>query len=286
MTRSHDHRSHRGWDPDAPPHDVARFADSGGVRIHYLDSGPVPPADTGDAADTGDTSDAANGSALDPIVFVPGITCVADDYVGVLPAFGRRVLVLDLRGRGRSDTPQSGYHRDDHVRDIEAVVADAGLDRFHLTMFSRGTAYALAYALVHPERVRSLAIGDYIGGELGVPEGWPPAFATGRWRGTPVPSRIRPLALERVAEESVERRYYDELEALGKPMLVVRSGAVLPGGHTFVDEDEQAQYRRCGAQIVTFEDSGHDLFRNDPGRFPSLVRSLAETAEAAETADR
>lgn len=253
------------WDPDAPAHELARFADHDGVTIHYLDTDP----------------DAAPGEP-DPVVFVPGLTCVADDYLGVLSEFGRRVLVIDLRGRGRSETPPRGYHCDDHVLDIEAVVADAGLGRFHLLTFSRGTAYGLPYAFGVPDRVRSLAIGDYIGGEIGIAGGaWPPKFVDGRWRGTPVVSRISDVALSGIARDSIERRYYDELAALGAPTLVVRSGQTAPNGHTFVNAEEQAAYRRAGARIVTFEDSSHDLFRRDPARFPTLVRSHVDAAEAA-----
>ncbi len=259
------HATHSIWDPDAPPHRLARFAESDDVRIHYLDTGPVAPA-----------------RDLDPIVFVPGLTCVADDYIGVVPVFARRILVIDLRGRGRSGTPPSGYHRDDHVRDLGAVVEHAGIGRFHLMMFSRGTAYGLPYAFEVADRVRSLSIGDYIGGEIGIDGGaWAPSFVAGRWRGTPVVSRIDEVALAGIARESVERRYYDELEALGTPTLVVRSGQTTSGGHTFVNAEEQAGYRRAGAEIVTFEASSHDLFRRDPARFPSLVESHVEAAEAA-----
>src|SRR3954454_1425781 len=202
-----------------------RFVGNGAVRLHDLDSGTPP------------------GDGRDPIVFVPGATCVADDYVDILPAFGRRVIVLDLRGHGHSDAPQSGYSTTDLVSDIEAVVADAGVNRFHLLSFSRGAAYALPFALRHPDRVRTISIGDYVGGELGIPGGaWPPEFVGGRWRGTPVPDRIPEHALQGIARESVERRYYDELVALGTPVLVVRSGK--SRGHTFIDDDEQACYRR------------------------------------------
>jgi pimeloyl-ACP methyl ester carboxylesterase len=244
--------------------DLDRFAANRAIRLHYLDTGPV----------------GEDGRA--PIVFVPGLTCVADDYIRALPAFGRRVVVIDLRGRGRSDTPDRGYARDDHVGDIETVLADAGIDRFHLMTFSRGTAYALPFALRNPDRVRSLSIGDYIAGEIGVAREWAPQFVHGRWRGTPVLSRIREVALTGIARDSVDRRYYDELRALGKPLLVVRSGRVNVHGHTFIDEAAQHQYRKTGpdVEIVTFEDSPHDVFRPDATRYPALVAALADRVES------
>ena len=48
----------------------SRFTDNGDARIHYLDSG-----------------DDDRGA---PIVFVPGMTDIADDYVEVMPVFGRQ----------------------------------------------------------------------------------------------------------------------------------------------------------------------------------------------------
>lgn len=65
------------------------FTHHGDVRIHYLDSG-------------GDDRGA-------PIVFVPGMTDVAEDYRAVLPSFGRRTAVVEVRGHGRSDAPARGY---------------------------------------------------------------------------------------------------------------------------------------------------------------------------------
>ena len=64
----------------------SRFTDHGDVRIHYLDSG-------------GDDRGA-------PVVFVPGMTCIAEDYAEILPLFGRRTVVIDLRGHGRSSAPR------------------------------------------------------------------------------------------------------------------------------------------------------------------------------------
>jgi pimeloyl-ACP methyl ester carboxylesterase len=126
--------------------------------------------------------------------------------------------------------------------------------------------------------VRSIVVGDYVCGEIGIEGGvWSPEFVAGRWRGTPVLSRIREVALSGVARGSVERRYEDELAELGVPTLVVRGGAPGPGGVAYVDEEEQERYRRAGAEIVTFEDSGHDLFRDDATAFPSLVRAHVTT---------
>src|SRR4051794_5466182 len=110
------------------------WADNEGVRLHFLDSGgPGGPA---------------------PILFVPGLSDVADEYAWLLDAWRpRRTLIVDLRGRGRSDAPATGYRPVDHAGDIVAVLAARAIPRVHLVTFSRGTSYALTWALAHPDAV-------------------------------------------------------------------------------------------------------------------------------------
>src|ERR1700682_5368722 len=120
----------------------SRFTDNGDARIHYLDSG-------------GDDRGA-------PIVFVPGMTCVADDYREVLPLLGRRAVVVEIRGHGKSGSPMSGCGLGTLGADVGAGVDAVTHGPVHIMTFSRGTSYAIAWALEHPNRVRSLAIGDYI----------------------------------------------------------------------------------------------------------------------------
>ncbi len=74
-----------------------------------------------------------------PIVFVPGFTCVAADYVEVLPVFGRRTVVVELRGHGRSSAPESSYDSTTLASDVGAVVDAVTDGPVHLVTFSRGT---------------------------------------------------------------------------------------------------------------------------------------------------
>jgi pimeloyl-ACP methyl ester carboxylesterase len=244
---------------------LSRFANNDGVRLHYLDSDP--------------------SDRRDPVVFVPGLSDVADDYAPVLAEFGRRTIVIDLRGRGRSDLPEKGFAREHHMADIGAVLRQADVDRFHLATFSRGTAYALPYALSHPARVRSMTIGDYIAGEMSFPgESWPEQFVSGRWRGQPVSERVSLHAIRGIASESVERRYWAELKTLNPHLMVVRAGRAREGAHVFIDETAKADFRRAmpSVEIVSFDDCGHDLFRNDPTRYPRLVAQFIARAEISD----
>ncbi len=148
----------------------SRFTDNGDARIHYLDSG-------------GDDRGA-------PVVFVPGMTCIAEDYAEILPLFGRRTVVIDLRGHGRSSAPATGYDAATLSTDVGAVVDAVTEGPVHVVTFSRGTTYALTWVLANVERVRSVAIGDYVPEEKVLTPEMSRRLLDGRWRGTPVRDRL------------------------------------------------------------------------------------------------
>ncbi len=71
-----------------------------------------------------------------------------------------RVVLFDQRGCGRS-TPHANLHENttwDLVRDIEALRAHLGIERWQVFGGSWGSTLALAYAETHPERVTELVL--------------------------------------------------------------------------------------------------------------------------------
>jgi non-heme chloroperoxidase len=231
----------------------SRFAANGHTRIHFLDS---------DGDDRGA-----------PIVFVPGMTDVADDYAEILPLLGRRTAVVELRGHGRSEAPETGYDLATLSADVGAV-ADAVTDGpVHLMTFSRGTTYAIGWAMEHPERVLSLAIGDYVPAEIVLPDEHIDRLLEGRWRGSQVRERLNYDAAVKTFRAAQGRSYWEELAALQPPMLVVRSP-----NSPLVDDAAWARYQRLfpSAELHEFHDSPHDILRPDRGRFPKLVQELTD----------
>lgn len=234
----------------------SRTARNGAVRIHYLDSG-------------GDDHGA-------PVVFVPGMTCIADDYRAVLPLFGRRTVVVEVRGHGLSDSPATGYDLASLSTDVGAVVDDVTDGPVHVATFSRGTACAIHWTLAHPSRVRSLSIGDYIPEERVLPDGAPERLLGGRWRGTPVSDRLDVAAAHRAFAAAKAVSFWEELARLNVPLLVVRSGE-----RRLIDEAQWARYSATypDAHLVEFDDSPHDVFRPERGRYPALIRRHADRAD-------
>lgn len=235
---------------------TSQFTDNGDARIHYLDSG-------------GDDRGA-------PVVFVPGMTCVAEDYVEILPLFGRRAVVVDIRGHGRSSAPPTGYDAATLSADVGAVVDAITGGPVHIVTFSRGTTYALTWAIGNFERVRSVAIGDYVPEEKVLTPEMSRRLLAGRWRGTPVSERLDEPAANKAFQAAQERSMWGHLARQQLPLLAIRSG------ENFLVGDEQwSRYRKLfpHADLVEFPDSPHDIFRPDRGRYPRLVCQHVDRAD-------
>ena len=241
----------------------SRFTDNGDARVHYLDSG-------------GDDRGA-------PVVFVPGMTDIADDYTAVMPIFGRRVVVVEIRGHGRSSSPPSDYDLATLSGDVGAVVDAVTDGPVHIATFSRGTSAALWWTIEHPDRVRSIAIGDYTPDERVLTSTTSQQLLDGGWRGTPVRDRLD----EHAAGQDIPCG--TETFDVGAAIAIATSAA---GGAQWQQlagrRRRLARYRELfpGAQLVEFDDSPHDIFRPDRGRYPRLVRDHVDRAEARGAAPR
>ena len=240
------------------PSVASRYTRHGDVRLHYVDSG-------------GDDRGA-------PIVFVPGMTDTAEDYRAVLPLFGRRTVVVELRGHGHSSAPPADYDFATLCDDVGAVVDAVTDGDVHLVTFSRGTTYGIGWALANPVRVRSVSIGDYVPEEKVLTGGQAERLLTGRWRGSPVNERLDVRAAQLTFEAARPQSLWTALARTGIPLLAVRSG-----GSVLVGDSDWARYRELfpDAELVEFTESPHDIFRPDRGRYPLLVRAHAERADAA-----
>ena len=71
---------------------------------------------------------------------------------------GHTLLRYDTRGCGLSDRAPAEISLEAWVRDLEAVVDAANLERFPLLGISQGGAIAASYAVRHPERVSHLVL--------------------------------------------------------------------------------------------------------------------------------
>jgi non-heme chloroperoxidase len=150
-----------------------------------------------------------------------------------------------------------------------------GLDRVLLASFSRGTAYALRWALDHPERVAGLAIGDYNAKQPGLGPDFPEWWMGTRWRGRPMTEIMAPHVIEGIQRDSKEQLFWDELDVLTCPVLIIGAGRGLLGAEGM----ERWMAALPHVETVMFDDSPHDIFRPDRDRYATTVRDFFDRCD-------
>jgi pimeloyl-ACP methyl ester carboxylesterase len=243
------------------PGDASVFVDNDDVRLHALDN-------------------RRTGATLPDVLAIPGMGEYADEYAWLLDALGdRRVVVVDVRGRGRSDVPEAGYTWEHHIGDLRAVVEALGLNRPIVVAFSRGSSYGLGYALTHPADVRGLVIGDYFARHVGLPAEFADRQLASKVRGTPIAERMSEHAVRQVFAESREVPLWDRLVELQCPVLVIRGGRK----SALVGEELAAQWRESlpSVQMEVIADAGHDLWSRDLDAYLAVLLPFLDGISAA-----
>src|SRR4028119_1375860 len=108
------------------------------------------------------------GDGPDPVVCLHGIPAQDRAFTSAARRVGpaRGLVGVDLRGRGDSNKPDSGYGLEAHAGDVVRVLDHLGLENATIAGHSMGAFVALKAALLYPDRVRALVLLD---------GGWPRA---------------------------------------------------------------------------------------------------------------
>jgi pimeloyl-ACP methyl ester carboxylesterase len=146
--------------------------ESNGVQLAYVDFPPL-------AEDRNE-----------PIVLVHGfasthaVNWLFPQWVKTLTEDGRRVIVLDNRGHGRSEKiyDPAAYDMALMADDVARLLDHLGVARADVMGYSMGARIATRFAIDHPDRVRALILGG-IGTNLvtsSLPRGLPDAMEAER----------------------------------------------------------------------------------------------------------
>lgn len=116
----------------------------------------------------------ADGEARLPVICLHGLTRNSKDFADVAPRLassGRRVLVPDVRGRGRSDLDPdaSRYSPKVYARDVLELMRSLGLARAIFLGTSMGGIITLTMMAMRPSAVAAAILND-VGPEV-APEG-------------------------------------------------------------------------------------------------------------------
>lgn len=110
-----------------------------GIQLHYADG----------------------GSGL-PVICLPGWPQTWYSYRTIAPRLAEnfRVIVVDIRGMGSSDTPASGYDKKTMAADIRELMLKLGLEQAFIMGHDIGGMVAMSLAHNFPETVSGLIVAD------------------------------------------------------------------------------------------------------------------------------
>lgn len=120
---------------------TSNYISTNGIQLHYLDfegSGPT-------------------------IILTHGLTANAHAFDGLIaaglaPAF--RVISVDLRGRGLSEKPETGYTMKEHAEDIIGLMDALGIEKGIIGGHSFGALLTFYMAFHYPERIEKMILLD------------------------------------------------------------------------------------------------------------------------------
>ena len=105
-----------------------------------------------------------------PVICIHGLTRNARDFEDLAPriaAMGRRVIAVDVRGRGRSarDPQPLNYHPGTYAMDVVALLEATGTEKAVFVGTSMGGIIAMVLASIRPEAIAGTVLND-VGPEL------------------------------------------------------------------------------------------------------------------------
>lgn len=122
-----------------------------GLRLHARDT----PAASGPAA---------SGPARLPVICLHGLTRNAKDFAALAPHIarsGRRVLAIDVRGRGLSDrAPPETYQLPFYAGDVERLASALGISEAIFIGTSMGGLITMEIAARRPDLIHAAIIND------------------------------------------------------------------------------------------------------------------------------
>ncbi len=165
----------------------------------------------------------------EPLVLIAGTAFDLSFWDDVIPELrGFRVLRLDNRGAGLSDSPDDAFSIESMANDVAAVMDAAGMPTAHVYGMSMGGLIAQELAIRYPERVLSLVLGaSWAGG--------PPLGHS---------ARTLPLLISRKGPEDVMRATAPLLSATPMPSTDDR----FPG-HALAPRNKRVLRRQLAAQV-------------------------------------
>lgn len=243
-------------------------------------------------------------------VLIHGYTDNARDWVPLIPYLPRRdrLIVVDIRGHGRSSKPECCYSRLDFAYDIKLLLDALKVNRADIVGHSLGSIIAQTFAEYWPERTRKVVLISSTGGarpgapamtaqidyaseirKLKEPIDPDSPFMVAWWSS---PTPVSEAFIRRQRQDSARIPLKVWLAVLDQGMGTTDLQATLPRLKApclliwgeldpIMGEDVRATLREAlpMAQVKVFNGLGHNPFWEDPAGVASVVNQFLESGK-------
>lgn len=264
------------------------FVETNGIQLHYHRTGGA-------------------SSGKPPLVLAHGITDNGLCWSRLARELENEydLILVDARGHGLSDKPESGYAPSDHAADLAGLIQRLDIAPAVIIGHSMGGSTATALGAAYPQLVRALIVED---------PAWRAGNATdaelearaAEWRANIVANAQRSLAeIEQAGRERsplwaaqefpawaqakqqvspnvtqmVTSRRGDWREKVAQfqcPVLLI-TGDVAQGGIVSPEAAAQAQAANERVQVAHIPGAGHNIRRDQFGPFVAVVREFLQS---------
>jgi pimeloyl-ACP methyl ester carboxylesterase len=175
--------------------------EANGIRLHYTRTGDAQPPLV-----------LAHGVTDDGLCWTPVAETLAPDY---------DVIMVDARGHGRSDAPETGYDPATQAADLAGVIVALGLRKPAVLGHSMGAATTLVLAGMYPDVPRAIQLED--------PPGWWTAAEPAQGEG-PAATTSAIYGRERADHERLMgmQAWFNEIKRKTRADLIAEQRAAAP----------------------------------------------------------
>jgi pimeloyl-ACP methyl ester carboxylesterase len=244
-----------------------------------------------------------------PVVLIHGYTDNARDWVPLVPYLSPslHLILIDLRGHGRSGKPECCYTRFDFAYDVKLLLDALGLRRVDIVGHSMGSFVAQTFAETWPERTARVVLISSSGGTAA---GEPPRKRKYDFE-TPIRQLKEPIDPDspfmiewwssptKVDEDFIRRQRRDaaaiplrvwiaildqalDVQDLQKTLPRLKAPTLLIWGEKdpIMEEPERQSLRAAlpAAQVKIFPGLGHNPFWEDPQACATVINAFLAAA--------
>ncbi|AZR73121.1 hypothetical protein BBF96_06815 [Anoxybacter fermentans] len=248
------------------------------------------------------------GSGGEVIAFLNGVAMSTDHWNLQTPVFVKKyqVLLHDFRGQGKSTLKPENFTFEQHASDLKELLDQLEIERVHLVGVSYGAEVGMHFAIMYPERVKSLILGTAVSESQpllkAMVESWIAAART--YQGELLFKVMAPLiysnAFYTVKKDWLDRRgeifgrivtkewidaftalcknfltlnITDRLKEIQSPTLIIAGANDLlkPVCYSKIIHDQIS-----GSQLVVIEEAGHALFLEKAKEFNRVILEFIE----------